>query len=114
MGSCVRSSLAVLAATVGLLLAPGAVASPTSDHRLTVTGKDCGEVAFTPGTDDVAAGIRARRIGCDRVSRRIRRLHARGIEPNGFECREWVHEDGLTHTDHRCTSADRRFSWQKF
>jgi hypothetical protein len=114
MASGVRSSLAVLAAAAGMLLAPAAAAAPTSDHGLSVAGKHCGKIGFTSGTDDVAAGIRAKHVGCHTVRRHIRRMHVRGVEPEGFDCRRRVHLEILGHMDHRCESGDRRFSWQKF
>jgi hypothetical protein len=109
-----RLALAALAATAALPLAAPPAAAALPEAHLSVSGKQCKLIGFTPGTDDVAANIRARNIGCRKVRRAIRRLHARDIAPAGFDCRHREHPSRLSHTDYLCTRDGQRFSWGKY
>jgi hypothetical protein len=109
-----RLALGVLAVTAALPVGASSAAPAPPDDHLSVSGHQCRLIGFEPQTDNVAANIRARNMGCRDVRRAIRRLHARDIAPPGFDCRHREHPVGLSHTDYRCTRGDQRFSWGKY
>ena len=107
------SRLALAALAAALVFALPAV--PAGAHYREI-GRDCGEIPFTPQTDDVAGDIRASRTSC-RTARRVVRVYTAGDRtPLGYRCRARVHDpdNGLAHSDVLCRKGSRRVSWGDF
>ncbi len=87
---------------------------PASADRVS---KSCRHVAFTPNSDDMAAGIRvSRRVGCAFARDFIRGFDAAGGERyRGYTC-TWrsVDDDVLGHVRLRCTRGMRVIFWKRY
>lgn len=102
-----------LAAALTLALAGG----PASAHYA-ARGMHCGQINFTPQSDDVASAIYARNVSC-RTARRMVKIYRRQGDrtPLGFRCSFRGHDPryGLGHGDAVCkASGDRRVSWAQY
>lgn len=107
------ASTALLVAILALAL--GSAAVPAGAHYRE-TGRDCGEVPFTPRTDDVAGDIRASHTNCRTARRVVRSWRAGDRTPLGYRCRRRVHDpdSGLAHSDVLCRKGSRRVTWGAF
>ncbi len=103
-------AVATTALLVLLLLGPVA---PASAHPVS---KSCRHVAFTPNSDDMAAGIRARGVSCAFARDFIRGFDSAGGERfRGYTC-TWrsVENDVLGHVRLRCTHGMRVIFWKRY
>lgn len=106
------SATAAAAVAASLVVAPAAPA-----HHSPV--KKCRDVAFTPGSDDMAASIRARGVSCSFARDFIRDSDGRpGTRYGGFRCQSRFVDstESLPHTRVRCTSRDQgmAMSWKRY
>ena len=105
-------SRAVLAVLFALLLF-----APASADAAAPASKNCRPVAFTQNSDDLAAGIRARRVSC-RFARGF--IRAAGGGPprryRGFTCGRRHVDPGnrQPHTRYRCSLGARTIFWKRF
>jgi hypothetical protein len=105
-------SRAVLAVLLALLLF-----APASADAAAPASKNCRPVAFTPNSDDLAAGIRATRVSC-RFAREF--IRAAGGGPprsyRGFNCGRRHVDPGnrQAHTRYRCSRGARTIFWKRF
>jgi hypothetical protein len=104
-------AVATTALLVLLLLGPVA---PASAHPVS---KSCRHVAFTPNSDDMAAGIRARGVSCAFARDFIRVFDAAPAERYGDYTCSWRSvdsPDSLAHTRFRCTRGTRVIFWKRY
>jgi hypothetical protein len=76
----------------------------------------CGQIGFTPGSDDVAARIRATGLTCGLARDFVRDSEGRpGRRFRGFACASTPVEDAtLPYRRYRCTGAGDVISWRRF
>ena len=84
------------------------LAAPAQSHKATT--RSCGQIAFTPNSDDGVFRIRAHGVGCRtarRVARASRRLGiligTRRYRSEGFSCRGTLDDSYLPSVNWRCT-----------
>ncbi len=105
------TAIATTALLVLLLLGP--VAPASAGHAL----KSCRHVAFTPNSDDMAAGIRVRGVSCTFARDFIRDFDAAPAERyGGYTCswRSVDSSDSLAHTRFRCSRGTRLIFWKRY
>ncbi len=103
------SATAATAVAASLLLVPAAPA-----HH---SAKSCRDVAFSPNSEDMAADVRARGVGCRFARDFIRDSEGRPeARYGGFRCRSRLVEpsDSLPYTRYRCTSGEGTISWKRY
>lgn len=87
---------------------------PASAHDVS---RSCEHVAFTPNSDDMAAGIRTTGVSCTFARDFIRDFDAAGtLRYRGYTCtaRSVDPPDGLAHTRFRCTRGSQVISWKRY
>ena len=92
-----------------------AVPAPAMAHE--VRTKSCGQVAFTPNSDDVASNIRATGLTCGLARDFVRDSAGRpGERFRGFRCvRTRVdNPEGLPYTRYRCVGDGDVIRWRRF
>lgn len=107
MGSKMLSAVA----RAGLLSLPSAAIAHEPKTR------SCGQVAFTPDSDDVAANIRATGLTCGLARDFVRDSSGRPEERfRGFRCTstEVENPEGLPYTRYRCVGAGDAIRWRRF
>ena len=107
MGSKMISAV-VLAGLLGL---PSAAMAHEPKTR------SCGQVAFTPNSDDMAASIRATGLTCGLARDFVRDSKGRpGDRFRGFRCRRTAvdNPDGLPYTRYRCVGDGDVIRWRRF
>ena len=105
------SKLIPAIAVAGLLAVPPAVGA----HQPTT--RACGQVAFTPNSDDVAARIRATGLTCGLARDFVRDSKGRpGDRFRGFRCTRSAVEnpEGLPYTRYRCVGDGDVIRWRRF
>ncbi len=105
--------LTAVATTALLVLLLGPVA-PASAHHVS---KSCRHVAFTPNSDDMAAGIRVKGVSCAFARDFIRDFDAAPAERyGGYTCswRSVDSPDSLAHTRLRCIRGTRVIFWKRY
>ena len=82
--------------------------------------RSCGQIGFTPNSDDGIFSIRARGVGCTtarRVARAARPLKivdgARRYRSRGFTCRGRFDDEGLPRVRWRCTRRTAVITFQR-
>ena len=102
----------VLAAA--LLVPLAATAGPATAG--TPTTRQCGQVNFTPNSDDVAAAIRATGLTCGLARDFVRDSEGRpGRRFRGFTCMSTAQDDAaLPHRRYRCTGAGDVIRWRRY
>ena len=76
---------------------------------------NCGRIGFEPGTDNVAANIRAQGTSCRRARRIVRAVYNGNREPFGYRCRSRAHDEGgLSFRHWVCTKNLARVTWDKY
>jgi hypothetical protein len=83
----------------------------------THVSKSCRHVAFTPNSDDMAAGIRVERVSCTFARNFIRDFDEAPAERyRGYTCtwRSVDPADSLAHTRFRCTRGTRVIFWKRY
>lgn len=82
--------------------------------------RSCGQISFTPNSDDGIFRIRARGVGCvtaRRVARAARSLKivdgARRYRSRGFACRGAFDDEGLPTVRWRCTRGAAVITFQR-
>ena len=116
-GTALRAARAAVAAAAAaalvlLLLLPAA--SPA--HRVPATTR-CASVPFTPNSDDIAANVRATRMGCAAARDLIRRSEGRPpARFRGFTCTRRRVEGAaeMPYTRVRCVKGARSVRWNRF
>jgi hypothetical protein len=80
--------------------------------------RDCGQVGFTPQSDDVAGQITATGVTCRDARRLVRRTEGRpGSRFGRWRCSSRKVDDpmGLAHSVYRCRLSTRRFvRWNRY
>jgi hypothetical protein len=107
-----RWTIGMLAA--GALLAPlGAAAQPAAAGTAT---RACGQIGFTPGSDDVAARIRATGLTCGLARDFVRDSEGRpGARFRGLRCASTpVEAAELPYRRYRCTGAGDVITWRRY
>ncbi len=110
VGTAPRAFTLAAAITVLVALAPPPTAAAAA-------WRACRDVPFTPMSDDVAASIRVRGVGCRYARDFIRGSSGRpGRQYRGFTCgrRNVNPVHGLAHTRYRCRRATRTIFWKRF
>ena len=81
------------------------------------TTRHCGQVAFTPNSDDAAGQIRATGLTCGLARDFVRDSKGRpGRRFRGFTCTSAAVDDpmGLAYTRFRCTGAGDVIRWRRY
>ena len=105
-----RLIVLVLAAA---LLALAATAGPATAGQQTT--RNCGQVNFTPNSDDVAAQIRATGLTCGLARDFVQDSEGRpGRRFRGFTCTSTAVEDALPYRRYRCTGAGDVIRWRRY
>ena len=108
-----KSTFASAVALVVLLsLAPTALARDPS-----AVTRRCGQVAFTPNSEDVASHIRATGLTCGLARDFVRDSRGRpGPRFRGFRCRSTAVNDpeALPYRRYRCTGAGDVIRWRRY
>ena len=105
-----RSALALAAATLATFAA--AVAPATAGEPTT---RSCGQVNFTPNSDDVAAAIRATGLTCGLARDFVRDSEGRpGRRFRGFTCTSTAVDAELPYRRYRCTGAGDVIRWRRY
>ena len=76
--------------------------------------RDCGEIAFTPNSDDLASEIRAESVSCRTARRFIRAVD--GNAPRrfrGYRCTRKNLDTALPARRYRCTDGGKLIRWIK-
>ena len=98
-----------------LILVAAAVASvPAEAGAAGTAAKRCGQIAFTPNSDDMASRIRATGVSCRTARRFIRAVD--GTAPRrfrGYRCTSRSLDTELPSRRYRCVDGSRRISWVK-
>ena len=105
--------MAVATTALLVLLLLGPVAPASAHHGL----KSCRHVAFTPDSDDMAAGIRKKGVRCAFARDFIRRFDSAPAERYGDYTCSWRSvdsPDSLAHTRFRCTRGTRVIFWKRY
>jgi hypothetical protein len=100
---------AVLA--VAATMAPAALAHPAAETRR------CGQIGFTPNSDDVAGSIRATGLTCGLARDFVRDAGGEpGDRVGGFRCTSTAVDApaGLPYKRYRCTGAGDVIRWRKY
>ena len=108
MGSRLLLSAIVLTGLLGL--PSGALAHETKT-------RSCGQIGFTPDSDDVAANIRATGLTCGLARDFVRDSEGRpGDTFRGFRCRRTAvaNPQGLPYTRYRCVGAGDVIRWRRY
>ena len=93
-----------------LLLAAVALAPPTAGGAV----RNCGHIAFTPNSDDIATRIRAEGVTCRTARRFVRAVD--GHAPRrfrGYRCTRKELDTALTQWRYRCTDGGKLIRWVK-
>ena len=97
-----------LALTALLALAPAASAGTTGSLR------DCGDVAFTPNSDDMGSDIAARGVTCKVARGFVRAAKGRpGARFRGYACTVKNLDTALPSKRYRCTDGGKLIRWTK-
>ena len=95
---------------LALLVAAVALAPATAG----AAARDCGEIAFTPHSDDIAGDIRAEGVSCKTARRFIRAVD--GDAPKrfrGYRCTRKDLDTALPSWRYRCTDGGKLIRWIK-
>lgn len=102
----------VLWIAVAVLLAL-ALAPAAGGHE--VVTRNCGQIGFTPNSDDLASHIRATGLTCGLARDFVRDSKGRPRSGfRGFTCTRVVVNADLTYTRYRCTGAGDVIRWRRF
>ena len=75
----------------------------------------CGQIGFTPNSDDVATRIRATGLTCGLARDFVRDSEGRpGRRFRGFTCTSTAVEDALPYRRYRCTGAGGVIRWRRY
>lgn len=97
-----------LALVAALALTPLALGGTTSPVR------DCGDIAFTPNSDDMASGVAAKGVTCKYARGFVRAAEGTpGARFRGFSCTRTARDTALPSWRHRCTEGGRLIRWIK-
>lgn len=100
--------LVVSSVVVAFVLAAPAAASA----HYPISGKDCKPIKFRPGTDDSAFDIEAKRVGCKKVRRVIKKIRFTE-RTSGFRCKSRVRSserrNPYAHQDNKCRKGRQVF-----
>ena len=106
-----KRSLAHAAAVVVAVIA----AMPAAAGAHTVPTRSCGQVGFTPNSDDAASSIRATGLTCELARDFIRDSKGRpGARFRGFACSSTAVDAALPYRRYRCSGAGDVIRWRRF
>lgn len=95
-----------------LILALLVAALPPAAGATTV--RDCGKIAFTPNSDDIASEITARGVTCRTARRFVRAVGGHAPKRyRGYACTKRARDTALASWRYRCVDGGRRISWVK-
>src|SRR5687767_10056479 len=101
--------LTLLLALAVLALAPSAIAADG-----TTATRDCGEVAFTPDSDDMASDVAARCVSCRYARGSVRAAKGRpGKSFRGYACTKKPLDTALPPWRYRCVQDGELIRWVK-
>lgn len=109
-----KSKLVSAGALAALLAMP--TAAPAHDAPAPKS-RSCGQVAFTPNSDDTASNIRATGLTCGLARDFIRDSSGRpGPRFRGFTCTstDVNNPEGLPYSRYRCTGAGDVIRWRRY
>lgn len=96
-------ALAVVVAAVAL--APAAASGAL---------RDCGQIAFTPNSDDMASGIKADGVTCRTARRFIRAVDGNAPKRfRGYRCTSKALDSELPAKRYRCVDGSKLIRWVK-
>lgn len=109
-----KGKAAIIALVVAGALGPVSQAE-AGDERAQAS-RTCAQVAFTPNSDDVASGIRARGLTCGLARDFVRDSEGRpGARFRGFRCTaESVQDATMPYVRYRCTGAGDVIRWRRY
>jgi len=109
----VRRAVAFAAVLVAAL---AAATPPAVAHTPKPVTRSCGQVNFTPNSDDLAANVQATGLTCGLARDFVRDSRGRpGASFRGFRCtRTPGPPDSLPYTRFRCTGAGDVIRWRRF
>ena len=103
--------------TVPAIVVAGLLALPSATMAHEPRTRSCGQVAFTPDSDDVAANIRATGLTCGLARDFVRDSSGRpGERFRGFRCESTAVEnpEELPYARYRCVGDGDVIRWRRY
>ncbi len=102
---------------VAAIVLTGLLGLPSGAHAHQAKTRSCGQIAFTPDSEDMAADIRATGLTCGLARDFVRDSKGHpGVTFRGFRCRRTAiaNPQGLPYTRYRCVGAGDVIRWRRY
>ena len=110
-----RSSMKRILVCAAAVVAAALAVLPAAGGAHSLATRSCGQVGFTPNSDDVASSIRATGLTCELARDFIRDSKGRpGARFRGFACAGTFVDAALPYRRYRCSGAGDVIRWQRF